>query len=129
MRVETLKLSDYLQSLWRRKWIILFATVITVAMVTYRTSKITPVYSATTTLRVLTASIGSPDFVQYDVTYADRLMNTYAKIAQSGPLLQKLSDQLNLTTYPSITVNVVPQTELMQITLKNKKTKKNKKKK
>ena len=110
-----MKLSDYLQSLWRRKWIILFAMVITVAAVAFRTSKLTRTYSASTTLRILTASIGSPEFVQYDVTYADRLMNTYAQLAQSRPLLQQLEAQLNLTSPPSVSVNVVPETELMEL--------------
>ena len=110
-----MKLSDYLHSLWRRKWIILFATVITLAAVAYRTSRLTRMYSASTTLRITTASIGSPEFVQYDVTYADRLMNTYAQMAQSRPLLQSLADQLNLTALPNVSVNVVPETELMNL--------------
>jgi capsular exopolysaccharide synthesis family protein len=109
------KLSDYFQSLWRRKWIILFAMMITVAAVTIRTSKLTRMYSASTTLRVLTASIGSPEFIQYDVTYADRLMNTYAQMAQSRPLLEQLADQLNLTSLPNVSVNVTPETELMSV--------------
>jgi succinoglycan biosynthesis transport protein ExoP len=110
------KLSDYLQSLWRRKWIILFAMVITVAAVAFRTSKLTRTYSASTTMRILTASIGSPEFVQYDVTYADRLMNTYAQMAQSRPLLQQLAAQLNLMSPPNVSVSVVPETELMELT-------------
>ncbi|MEO8391385.1 MAG: polysaccharide biosynthesis tyrosine autokinase [Chloroflexota bacterium] len=115
----TLKLSDYLQILWRRKWIIMFAAVITLAVVAYRTQNLKRIYSASTTLRVLTASIGSPDFVQYDVTYADRLMNTYARIAQSQPVIEQLTEQLNLPSVPTITVNVIPQTELMEIVVDN----------
>lgn len=108
-------LADYLQILWRRKWLIAFAVLVTVGVVMLRTAMLPRVYTATTTLRVLTASIGSPDFVQYDVTYADRLMNTYARIARSQPVMDQLQSQLNLSAPPSLSVDVIPLTELMQL--------------
>lgn len=113
-------LADYLQILWRRKWLIAFAVVVTVAVVMLRTAMLPRMYTATTTLRVLTASIGSPDFVQYDVTYADRLMNTYARIARSQPVMQDLQEQLQLSAPPNVDVSVIPLTELMQISAEDR---------
>ncbi len=107
--------SDYLQILWRRKWIIVFTILIALLVVEARTALIKPLYTASTTLRISTVAIGSTDYVQYDLTYTDRLMNTYAKLVTSTPIMDELTRQLSLSTPPKIIVNIVANTELMQI--------------
>ncbi len=67
-------LKAILAILWGNKWIIIATTVITVAVVAVTTFLSTPIYSASTTLRVATASSGLVSYQDY--MYADRLMNT-----------------------------------------------------
>jgi capsular exopolysaccharide synthesis family protein len=114
------KLSDYLQVIWRRKWIIVLTMLITVGIAAAVTASMDPEYTSSTTLRVSTAAIGSFDFLQYDLTYTDRLMNTYARIAASGPVIGELMQRLQLDHTPDITVDTVTGTELMQIQVTDK---------
>ena len=89
-------LKYYLSILWGNKWIIITTLVITLIIVTVGTMIITPIYSATTTLRVATAAASTGTYI--DTAYSDRLMNTYTKIATSRPVLQELANKLNLQT-------------------------------
>src|SRR5688500_15889280 len=114
-----MNLSSFLAILWRRKWIILLTTVIAVATVAARTAMLTPLYRSSTTLRVGTSAIGSFEFLQYDLTYTDRLMNTYTHIATSTPVLTKLAEQLNVSELPQIDVVPVDDSELLVITVED----------
>jgi succinoglycan biosynthesis transport protein ExoP len=114
-----MELRTYLAILWRRKWVIAVTLVVTVTVVVIGTLMATPKYVASTTLRVLTATGGSVDWVEYHVMYADRLMNTYAQIATSGPVLEELVLKLSLDGPPQIEVEVLANTELMQITVED----------
>jgi succinoglycan biosynthesis transport protein ExoP len=107
----------YIEILWRRKWVIAVTVVVTVTAVVAGTLAATPTYAASTTLRVLTATAGSVDWVEYNVLYADRLMNTYSEMATSGPVLEELMQRLSLDESPRIEVQVLADTELMQITV------------
>lgn len=111
-----MELKSYLAILWRRKWIILIVAVVTVGVVTAGTLRMTPVYSTTATLRIATAPVGSVDSINYNLTYADRLMKTYAQVATSSPVLSALSAKLGVGTLPKISVNNSTDTELMEIT-------------
>ena len=91
--------------------------IITVVVTTLITFMITPVYTASTTLRVATASTGSVGYSDY--MYADRLMNTYTRIATSGPVLQELAEKLHLKSLPEIVVATIPNTELIKITVES----------
>jgi uncharacterized protein involved in exopolysaccharide biosynthesis len=64
----------YISILWRRKWIIIITLLVTMIVVVIGTLKMTPIYSATTTMRIASASSGSVSYQDY--MYADRLMNT-----------------------------------------------------
>jgi succinoglycan biosynthesis transport protein ExoP len=77
---------------------------------------VTPKYAATTTLRVATRTSLSSDVVRSDdVTYLDRLQNTYASLAQSRPLIERLAREQRLTARPEVELRPVPNTELMQL--------------
>jgi len=108
-------LKGFLAIVWGKKWVILTTTLVTVAVVTAFTLLTRPVYTATTTLRVATAVGGSVTYSDY--MYADRLLNTYVKIAASGPILNELVEQLSLAERPQIKVAIVPNTELIQISV------------
>ncbi len=110
-------LKYYFTILWGNKWIIVTTLVVTLIVVTFGTLLITPIYSATATLRVATASTGS--LTSADYAYAERLMNTYTKIATSSPVLQELASKLNLQIIPEVKVSTVSSTELIQILVKS----------
>jgi len=110
-----MEIRRYIQILWRRKWVIVVTAVMTVTVVVIGTLMATPTYQASVTLRVLTPSSGSVDWVEHNVMYADRLMSTYSRIATSGPVVEELAQRLGLDDLPQIEVEVVANTELMQV--------------
>lgn len=110
-----MELRTYLQILSRRKWVIIITTIVTLAAVVIGTWWMTPIYQATTTLRVATAHQGSFDSPSYNTYYADRLMNTYAKVLTSSPMQDDLKKRLGLAEAPAVKVDISANTELMQI--------------
>ena len=110
-------LKSYLVILNGNKWVILTTLLLTVAVTVLITFMITPSYTASTTLRVATASSTVASYSDY--MYADRLMNTYTKIATSDPVLKELADKLNLKTVPQVKVETVLNTELIRITVES----------
>jgi capsular exopolysaccharide synthesis family protein len=114
-----MELGAYLEILWRRKWVIAVTVAVTVLVTLIGTLMMTPQYEASTTLRVLTATSGSEDWVDYDVGYTNRLMNTYVEIATSRPVLGELVRRLGLNEPPQIEVEILPDTELMRITVED----------
>ncbi len=112
-----MSIRDYVEILLRRKWIIIitFALVITITIVATLLTE--PMYRASTMMRVLSVSGGSSgDWIAYDTKQVERLMNTYAEFATSRPVLQELSEKLELENWPQIAVEILTNTELMQIT-------------
>jgi len=118
-RGTPMELRAYLAILWRRKWAIVTTAAMTVLVTAVGTFLVTPSYAASATLRVATAATGSPDYVNYDITYADRLMNTYTRIATSGPVLAELAQKLGLVKPPQVDVEVPANTELLKITVED----------
>jgi len=112
-----MELRAYLTILWRRKWVIAVTLAVTMTVVVVGTFAMTPTYTASATLRVATAAGGMLDYTHY--MYAERLMNTYAEIATGGPVLEELVQRLNLDEPPQIEVEIVANTELLQITVEN----------
>ncbi len=112
-------LRSYLDILWRYKSVILITTVLTLLVAVGGAQFVEPQYRATVTLRLLTATRGSTDWVDYDLDYADRLMNTYAQIARSVSLREQLMAELALRQAPEVAVDVVANTELMKIRVEN----------
>lgn len=115
-----MELKNYLSILWRRVWMIIATTITTAAIVTVGTLIMTPVYQAVTTIRIATVSEGALSNLRYDITYADRLMNTYADIATSGPLLAELGQKLGTNRLPNIKTEIVTDSELMKIEVEDK---------
>jgi capsular exopolysaccharide synthesis family protein len=108
-------LKGYFVILRRNIWVILSTLVVTVAVVTVVTVMITPIYTASCTLRVATAASGVMSYSDY--MYADRLLNTYTKLATSRPILDELANNLKLQTAPQVTVVTIPNTELIKISV------------
>lgn len=112
-----MSLRDYLDILWRRKWVILITFTAVMAAAVIATLLATPKYQASTKLRVLSVSGGTgADWVAYDTRQIERLMNTYAEFATSRPVLRELVQRLGLDEWPQIEVEILTNTELFQIT-------------
>ncbi len=114
-----MELKTYLAILSRRKWVILPVFFALLALVFIAAQFISPKFSATARLRVKTPVGGSSSYVDFNIWYADRLMNTYADLATSSSIREELKLQLNLPTIPDISVSVVPSSELIKITAKS----------
>ena len=70
-----MELKTYMAILWRRKWIIVIVTAVTVIITTVGTFMLTPTYEATATLFIATTVDGTYNSGQ--TNYADRLKKTY----------------------------------------------------
>lgn len=108
-------LKSYLAILRGNRWVIIITTVVTLAVAIIVSFLMTPTYVTTTTLRIATSSSGVLGYSDY--MYADRLMNTYIKLATSRPVLGELASELNLQILPKIDVETIPNTELIKITV------------
>lgn len=108
--------SSYARVLWKHKWTIAATTLLTLAIAAFGSSLLPTKYAATVVLRILTPVGGSIDRTEYDIRYGDRLMSTYMEIATSRPVMDELMQQLDLDSPPSIKVEAVANTELLEIT-------------
>lgn len=114
-----MELRTYISILIARRWIVittLFVALMVVAIGTYFT---TPMYEASTTLRVATAARGGIDWVDYDLLYTDRLMNTYLNIIETESVLQELGTRLGVDEAPQLDASIMANTELMLITARD----------
>jgi succinoglycan biosynthesis transport protein ExoP len=107
-------LEALIQIIWRRKWIITATLVVALIVAYFGSRMIEPTYEATTTLRV-SSSGGSIDYVRQEIDYVDRIMATYANIATSAIILNQLPEVTESDTLPTIDIEVLANTELMQI--------------
>jgi capsular exopolysaccharide synthesis family protein len=107
---------DYIQVLWARKWLIILTMIVAVTVTGLGSYLISPVYSATAVVRILTPNNGNSDWLQPNIEYADRLMNTLSEVAVTDPVLETLMRELNLQSIPDFEVAIVPNSELMRIT-------------
>ncbi|MDY0018578.1 MAG: Wzz/FepE/Etk N-terminal domain-containing protein [Anaerolineae bacterium] len=116
-----MELQFYLNVLKRRLPVIAIVMAAALSVVAIAGFLITPVYTAKATLRIM-LDVGMADF-QLREDYNIRLLNTYASILRSGPVLTKAIDRLaprsaGLSSgelYEATSVEVIPNTELISI--------------
>ena len=107
----------YFSIIWRKRLVVIIVLATAIITVLLGSLLTTPIYSATSTLRIASASGGSLSYT--DFIYTDRLVNTYVKIATSRPVLAELQKRLSLKTIPSISVATIPNTELINVTIED----------
>jgi non-specific protein-tyrosine kinase len=107
-----MELSTYLSVLRRRKWIVILSILLGTAIAAAFTFLSTPQYVASTTVRVQT--IGGTA-ARPDITYTERLVNTYSRIITSAKVRRQIRDDLALETMPVISVQAIPGTELLRL--------------
>lgn len=105
----------FLAVIWRRRLVVATTTVFALIATIVGLVSLPPKYVASTTLRVGTASTGSPDWPTYDLQYTDRLMNTYKTMVTSDRMATQVMQQLGLQKRPTIDVSIPANTELMEI--------------
>ena len=110
-----MELRNYFSILFRRKWIIILTVVITMTVVVIGTQLQTPVYQASTTLRIAASAGGPQNSAVY--TYNEQLMNTYVEIATSRPVLEELAKRLQVSQPPIVKAEIIPNTELIKISV------------
>jgi tyrosine-protein kinase len=109
-------LNDFLSVVKARKLLVGLTFAVTLISAFVLILTIAPTYSASATLRIATAAIRSGDGVRFDdITYSDRLMNTYTHLVTSKPLGDMLARRLGVRDAPTISVETPANTEFMQI--------------
>lgn len=118
-----MELSEFLNVLWRRKWLIAAVTAIAIGIAFAANLLIKPVYTANALIRV--SSAPNPlSGRSADIDYIDRLMNTYVIIVGTQQLLAEVRDELGLNLSSArlremVEVKAIDETELIQITVNN----------
>lgn len=108
--------SPHLAILWRRKWLIGLVALGSALCALVFTLAQKPDYTATAVVHVATrSSIASDQVRPDDLTYVDRLENTYAELATNRVLVDELVRDVGLSERPGVQVQAVPNTELMDI--------------
>jgi capsular exopolysaccharide synthesis family protein len=108
-------LQSFIAVVWRRRLVVVITTGLALAATIAGLFLITPLYTASTTLRMGTANTGSSGWVSYDLQYSDRLMNTYRTMVTSPQTSAEVMKELNLSAPPKIAVTIPANTELMVI--------------
>ena len=108
-------LRTYLSILNRQRVVIIGTLLFALLAAFAGTFLLTPKYQAAATLRFSTAISGSTDYVQYNIDYTDRLMNTYSELATGSTSTSELVRQFQLAKAPEISVKIIANSELMQL--------------
>jgi succinoglycan biosynthesis transport protein ExoP len=117
-----MEIQRYLRILMSRKWVVILTTVVTLALVTLGSLRMTRIYSASALVRV---AAGLNTTVSYpDVNYAERLIQTDVKLLKSRPFLEEVITRLDLHVHPqdldgTITVEALMNTELIKISVES----------
>ncbi len=117
-----MQIREYFEILWRRKWVVAVVMTVTIAVVAAGSSVMTPLYSASTIVRIAQSQDSPMEYA--DVMYAERVMNTYVRLLKSRPFLEGVIQRLGLGVVPedlarTIKVEAVANTELLEITAEN----------
>jgi polysaccharide biosynthesis transport protein len=112
-----LELKTILAVIRRRIWVIILTLAVTIATAVIFALLSTPIYSAKTIVRVVSSPGSTGNYSDY--VYAGNLKNTYAIIATSQPVVDELMLRFQLTEAPEILVEVVSNTEIIEITVQD----------
>lgn len=108
-----MELSNIIEILWRRKWVIMATMLIASAVAVGLVMLLPDQYRVTTVLRVTTPNEGG----WANTPYADRLNNTYLQVIRSDRVMEPLMEELDLDAPPKVDLRAVPNTELLELTV------------
>lgn len=109
-------IKKFITIIWHGKWIILVTTLITTLVIFAGLQFYNPLYEASATLRVATSRTGQASYE--DLLYADRLLKTFAQIASGSSVKEDLVRMYYLEDEPEIEAQVLPNTELLRLTVR-----------
>jgi capsular exopolysaccharide synthesis family protein len=120
-----LELQLYLDILKRRALVIVIVVAMTLVVMATAGLILPPVYQAQSTMRVI-LDVGISDLILRE-DYNTRLLNTYAKVLESEPILREAIERSSPQTAidsvtelsEDISIEVIPDTELIAISVKN----------
>lgn len=115
-----MELATYIEIILRRKKIILGIFLLLMLIIVIVSLIIPPKYASSVSLRVLTPRSGGMNYVNFDIYYANRLMNTYVSLASSNTVLDEVKKNLKLVEIPDVEAEIIPDTELVKITVKDR---------
>jgi capsular exopolysaccharide synthesis family protein len=117
-----MELTDYLDIIGRRKWVVILTLLFTFAVVTIGVLMTPLKYTAESKIRVLTTKTGGSSYVDYNIAYAERLLATYTNIATSAPILDELSRSTSISKddiNDMLKVEAISGTELIKISVQS----------
>lgn len=124
---EKIELRDYINIFYKRRKTILTMTIVAILISAGLSFFVLdPVYESSTLLMVKRQTTGQETYYRYDdIIISKMLVNTYEKIIQSKTVLSKVISNLNLNMGVGefrklITVNLLEETEMMEIVVENK---------
>ncbi len=118
---ESIDIRQYLALFWQWAWLIALVTVI-VGLVSFLVSqRMTPVFSAATTLYINEAPSSKATDYNSIIT-SERISGTYSKMITTRPILEEVAARVGVTTdylINRITVSPIRDTTLIEITVKS----------
>jgi non-specific protein-tyrosine kinase len=111
-----MELADYIRPLRKWWWLIVAATLVATVSSYLATRQQAPIYRTRTTLMVGTA-IENPNPNGNEFWLTQQLANTYADIVQRDNVRNAVMQRLNLTWLPAYTAKVVPNTQLIELSV------------
>lgn len=111
-----MELKEYILPLRKWWWLIVAATLVATASSFIATRRQAPIYQTRTTIMVGRA-IENPNPNGSDFWLMQQLAGTYADIAKRAPVQDATKTALGLTWLPDYTVRVVPNTQLVEISV------------
>jgi len=114
-----MELRRYVEILEARKWVVVVTMIVTIIVAGLGSFWMTPVYSASTTVRIAAIQDNSVGF--FYPNYLDRLMHTYVQLLRSRPFLEQAIQRLDLNILPedlvkTIKAEALSDSELIKIT-------------
>jgi capsular polysaccharide biosynthesis protein len=112
-----MEIKTYIDIVLRHTKVMLITLVLLLGLVWTLAHQITPKYASSVSLRVLTPRSGGMTYIGYDIYYANRIMNTYVSMATSNLVINEIKSNLNLKETPDVKAEIIPDTELIKITV------------
>lgn len=99
----------------RRKWIVIVTALVAAIVVAVGATQITETYAAEALLRLLPYGATGSESVR--ARYAERLASSYAALAESDLVTDQVEQLLRLKEMPDLTLETVPDTDLLRLTV------------
>lgn len=111
-----MELKQYAQLLLKWWWLIAAATLVATASSFVATRRQPPIYRTSATV-VVGSAIENPNPRGSDILLTGQLANTYADIAKRATVRNAAMANLGLAWLPEYTVRIVPETQLLEISV------------